>query len=197
MSEPQITVKGADGASASVAEGASAQDALQALGTLRGQVVAAKVDGRLRDLDARVTDGTTVEPVPADTEEGRAVVRHSVAHILAQAVTDLFPGAKFAIGPPIDNGFHYDFDVDEPFTPEDLERIEDRMREIVAEDQQFRRRDVARDAALALFADQPYKRELIERATSSPYSSVRREPTIATRRVASPREPRRRSSGST
>jgi threonyl-tRNA synthetase len=95
------------------------------------------------------------------------VVRHSAAHVLAQAVTDLYPGAKYAIGPPTDNGFYYDFDVPSPFTPEDLERIEARMRQIVAEDQPFRREELSRDDALRLFADQPYKREIIEATDES------------------------------
>src|SRR5919197_763711 len=104
---------------------------------------------------------------PAAGEQGRAVVRHSTAHVLAQAVTDLYPGAKYAIGPPTDNGFYYDFDVPSPFTPEDLERIEARMRQIVAEDQPFRREELSRDDALRLFADQPHKREIIEATDES------------------------------
>jgi threonyl-tRNA synthetase len=119
------------------------------------------VDGEIRDLSAQLYDGGTVEPVPADSDEGRKVLRHSVAHVMAQAVTDLFPEAKFAIGPPIADGFYYDFDVDRPFTPEDLEAIEERMHEIIREDQAFRRRELSKDEALELFADQPYKREII------------------------------------
>ncbi|MGH8903756.1 MAG: threonine--tRNA ligase [Egibacteraceae bacterium] len=161
MSLPQIVVKAPDGASASLPAGATTHDALRALGTIRGQVLAARVDGQVRDLHAQVSDGTTVEPVPADTDEGRHILRHSVAHIMAQAVTDLFPGAKFAIGPPITDGFYYDFEVDRPFTPDDLEAIEARMREVIREDQAFRRRELSKDEALELFADQPYKREII------------------------------------
>jgi threonyl-tRNA synthetase len=163
---PQITVSGPDGAQVSVPEGTTAQEALQTLGAIRGQVLAAKVDGRTRDLDTPVDDGATLEPVPADSDEGREVLRHSVAHIMAQAVTDLFPEAKFAIGPPIEDGFYYDFDVERPFTPEDLATIEDRMHAIIRENQRFRRREVSKDEALELFADQPYKLEIIERATS-------------------------------
>ncbi|MBA3621992.1 MAG: threonine--tRNA ligase, partial [Euzebyales bacterium] len=95
----QITVKGPDGSSATVDEGVTAQQALQALGAIRGQVLAARVDGDVRDLSETVADGASVEPVAADSDDGRTVLRHSVAHILAQAVTDLFPDAKFAIGP--------------------------------------------------------------------------------------------------
>ncbi len=156
-----VTVKTPDGASVEVDAGATAQQALQALGRIRGQVLAAKVDGAVRDLSTPLTDGATVEAVPADTDEGRQVLRHSVAHVLAQAVTDLWPAAKFAIGPPVTDGFYYDFDVAEPFTPDDLERIEARMREIVREGQPFARRELARDEALELFADQPYKAEII------------------------------------
>ena len=100
------------------------------------------------------------------TPEGRETLRHSTAHVLAQAVTDLFPEARFAIGPPIENGFYYDFDVERPFTPEDVERIEARMREIVAAGQAFHRRVVSREEAEAIFAKQPYKLEIIERAAT-------------------------------
>ncbi|MPZ88010.1 MAG: threonine--tRNA ligase [Nitriliruptorales bacterium] len=170
MSDPQILVKTPEGVSATVpvdsAGGPTVRQALDAIraagGTVKGMVLAAKVDGALRDLSAPLSDGSTVEPVVADSEEGRSVLRHSVAHVMAQAVTDLFPGAKFAIGPPITDGFYYDFDVERPFTPEDLERIAARMAEIIREDQPFQRREVQRDEALELFADQPYKRAIIE-----------------------------------
>ncbi|MBW3620352.1 MAG: threonine--tRNA ligase, partial [Actinobacteria bacterium] len=113
-----------------------------------------------------VPDGATIEPIYADTEEGRAILRHSVAHLMAQAVTDLFPGAKWAIGPPVENGFYYDFDVETPFTPDDLERIEARMSELMKERQAFVREELSKDEALELFADQPYKREVIERVAA-------------------------------
>ncbi len=161
MSQPQIVVKGPNGASASLPAGATTHDALRALGAVHGQVLAARVDGEIHDLSFEVSDGAAVEPVPADTDDGRRVLRHSVAHIMAQAVTDLFPRAKFAIGPPIADGFYYDFEVERPFTPEDLQAIEARMHEIIREDQTFRRRELSKDEALDLFADQPYKREII------------------------------------
>ncbi|MDQ3958349.1 MAG: threonine--tRNA ligase [Actinomycetota bacterium] len=94
--------------------------------------------------------------------EGRYILRHSTAHVLAQAVLRLYPGAKYSIGPPIEDGFYYDFDVERPFTPEDLERIEAEMRAIVKANQRFERAEVERDEALDLFADQPYKIEIIE-----------------------------------
>jgi len=162
VSQQQIVVKGPRGASASLEAGATTRDALRALGAVKGQVLAARIDGQVRDLSSAVEDGQTVEPVPADSDEGREILRHSVAHIMAQAVTDLFPGAKFAMGPPIADGFYYDFDVERPFTPEDLEAIESRMREIIREDQRFERRELSKDQALERFADQPYKREIIE-----------------------------------
>lgn len=162
MSQPQIVVKSPNGASASLPAGATTGDALRALGAAKGRVLAARVDGGVHDLTAAVSDGATAEAVLADTDGGRQILRHSVAHIMAQAVTDLFPGAKFAIGPPIADGFYYDFEVERPFTPDDLEVIEARMGEIIREDQVFRRRELSKDEALELFADQPYKREIIE-----------------------------------
>ncbi len=168
----QITVKGPDGSSAVADVGVTAQQALQALGAIRGQVLAARVDGDVRDLSETVADGSSVEPVAADSDEGRTVLRHSVAHILAQAVTDLFPDAKFAIGPPIADGFYYDFDVAEPFTPDDLERISDRMHEIIREAQPFTRRELSRDEALELFADQPYKLEIIRGVAAHPDEAI-------------------------
>lgn len=124
--------------------------------------VVARANGEvLKDLAWVPEDGDIVESVPMDTEEGRAVLRHSCAHVLAQAVQDLFPDAKLGIGPPITNGFYYDFDVQRPFTPEDLEKIEARMRKIVKERQRFARRVVADDDARNELADEPYKLELI------------------------------------
>ena len=157
----ELIVKGPDGANASLPDGATVREALSALGLIKGRVVAARVDGATVDLGAAVADGASLEPVPIDSDEGREILRHSIAHVMAQAVTDLFPGAKFAIGPPIADGFYYDFDVATPFTPDDLERIDGRMREIIREGQTFRRRELGRDEALALFADQPYKVEII------------------------------------
>jgi threonyl-tRNA synthetase len=119
-------------------------------------------DGRLVDL-AFVPDGDVeVTPVRADEPDGLQVLRHSSAHVMAQAVCDLVPGAKYAIGPPIADGFYYDFDLPQPFTPDDLERIEARMREIVKSDQPFVREELSREEALERFADQPYKREIVE-----------------------------------
>ena len=125
------------------------------------EVIAARVGGVLRDLAHELSDGDEVEPVTIDSADGRDILRHSTAHVMAQAVQELFPDARLGIGPPIENGFYYDFDVETPFVPEDLEKIETRMRKIVKENQRFSRRAVSDDAARAELADEPYKLELI------------------------------------
>jgi threonyl-tRNA synthetase len=103
-----------------------------------------------------------VEPVTAEQPDGLHVLRHSTAHVMARAVCDLIPGAKYAIGPPIEDGFYYDFELPQPLTPDDLPRIEARMAEITAADQPFVREELSRQRALERFSDQPYKREIIE-----------------------------------
>nr|WP_246210878.1 threonine--tRNA ligase [Phytoactinopolyspora alkaliphila] len=108
-----------------------------------------------------MNDGEKVEPVEIASDDGRAILRHSTAHVLAQAVQELFPEAKLGIGPPVENGFYYDFDVAEPFNPDDLKRIEKQMQRIIKERQQFVRRAVADDDARAELAGEPYKLELI------------------------------------
>ena len=123
--------------------------------------VAVKIDGAFADLDTPIDGDAAFEVVTEQTEEGRHVLRHSAAHVMAQAVLDLYPGAKFAIGPPITDGFYYDFEVDESFTPDDLERIEARMAEIIDENQLFERDVLTVDEALDVFADQPFKMEII------------------------------------
>ncbi len=124
-------------------------------------IIAARVSGDLKDLAYELVDGDSVEGVAIDSKDGRDILRHSTAHVMAQAVQELFPDAKLGIGPPITDGFYYDFDVTEPFVPEDLEKIETRMRKIVKEGQKFDRRDVTDDAARKELADEPYKLELI------------------------------------
>src|SRR5690606_4752236 len=117
----------------------------------------------LRDLSWTPEVDTPVLPVPIDSPDGLAVLRHSTAHVLAQAVQDLFPEAKLGIGPPIENGFYYDFDVPRPFQPEDLEKLERRMQEIVKAGQRFRWRVFpSLEAAKAELADEPYKLELVD-----------------------------------
>jgi threonyl-tRNA synthetase len=124
-------------------------------------VIAARIGGQLRDLARELADGDEVEPVAIDSRDGRDILRHSTAHVMAQAVQELFPDARLGIGPPIENGFYYDFDVDTPFVPEDLERIETRMRKIVKEGQRFSRRVTSDAEALDELKDEPYKIELI------------------------------------
>src|SRR3954453_16423265 len=158
-----ITIKLPDGSARDLPAGATAADLAASIGSrLAKAAVAAIVDGDAFDLARPLPGGATVAIVTADTDEGRAVLRHSTAHVLAQAVLALWPGSKFAIGPPIEDGFYYDFDLpgDARFTEDDLGRIEARMREIVAEDQRFERTELSRDEGLALFADQPYKQEI-------------------------------------
>ncbi|MDH2427367.1 threonine--tRNA ligase [Sphaerisporangium sp. TRM90804] len=153
--EIRVTLAGAERA---VAQGTTAGEALEADGRT---VVAARVNGEPRDLATAVADGDVVEPVTAASEEGRAILRHSTAHVMAQAVQELFPGARLGIGPPVENGFYYDFDVESPFTPDDLKRVEKRMREIVKQGQLFARRAVSDEAAREELAAEPYKLELI------------------------------------
>jgi threonyl-tRNA synthetase len=124
--------------------------------------VALQIDGKQRDLAFVPDAGIEVEVITLAEEAGREVLRHSTAHVLAQAVLRLYPGAKYAIGPPIEDGFYYDFEVENPFTPEDIERIEAEMRSIVKENQRFERAELGSEEALKLFADQPYKIEIIE-----------------------------------
>jgi threonyl-tRNA synthetase len=124
-------------------------------------VIAARVSGELRDLAHPLADGDSVQPVDIASPDGLAILRHSTAHVMAQAVQELFPEAKLGIGPPVDNGFYYDFDVRNPFNPEELKSIEQRMRRIVAQGQRFARRTVTEAEARAELAGQPYKLELV------------------------------------
>ena len=124
-------------------------------------VVALRVNGILRDLATVVTAEDTVEPVTIDSSDGLDILRHSTAHVLAQAVQRIRPQANLGIGPPITDGFYYDFGVDEPFTPEDLKAIKKEMERIVREGQRFTRRVVTEDEARAELADEPFKLELI------------------------------------
>ncbi|MFC1415952.1 threonine--tRNA ligase [Streptacidiphilus cavernicola] len=124
-------------------------------------VVAVRIGGELKDLAHVLAEGDEVEPVAVDSPDGLSILRHSTAHIMAQAVQELFPEAKLGIGPPVKDGFYYDFDVDKPFTPEDLKAIEKKMTEIIKRGQRFSRRVVTDEAARVELADEPYKLELI------------------------------------
>ncbi|MGD7004457.1 threonine--tRNA ligase [Kocuria palustris] len=146
-----------DGQQQQVATGTTAADLYQG----QREVVVARVDGTLRDLATPLAEGQSIERVLISDPEGLEVLRHSTAHVMAQAVQELKQEAKLGIGPYITDGFYFDFDVDEAFTPEDLKALEKRMQKIVNSTQSFRRRSVTHDEAVAEMADEPYKLELI------------------------------------
>ena len=157
---PAVPIRVAAGTTA----GQAVRDAgLPGRGAPDAVVVVRDTEGRLRDLSWAPDEDVEVTPVAADTEDGRSVIRHSAAHVLAQAVQAMFPDAKLGIGPPITDGFYYDFEVAEPFTPEDLEALEKRMRQIVKQGQLFSRRVFeSKDQARHELAGEPYKLELID-----------------------------------
>ncbi len=153
------------GAEVAVPRGTTAGEALRALGERRaGEALAVKVDDRVVDLSRDLVADATVAPVFADSREGIDVLRHSSAHLLAHAVKRLFPETQVTIGPVIENGFYYDFKRAQPFTPEDLERIEATMREIASENIAVHRQEMSRQDAIALFREmgEHYKVEIIE-----------------------------------
>jgi threonyl-tRNA synthetase len=160
----EIAVTYPDGQSRDVASGATAFEALKAHDLQSKTLVAAKLDGRLVDLSLRLTEACRLEPVDAASADGLEVLRHSSAHLMAQAVQRLFPGTQVTIGPVIDGGFYYDFKKDEPFAPEDLERIEAEMKSIVKANFNVAREEMARAEAIKLFADmgEQYKVEIID-----------------------------------
>lgn len=127
----------------------------------RKEVVVCTINGVLRDLWTELKDGDVVNSVTIDSPEGLAVLRHSTAHVMAQAVQQIFPQTRLGIGPPITDGFYYDFDTERPFTPDDFEKIESAMRKIIKDGQRFRRRVVTDSEALAELKNEPYKCELI------------------------------------
>src|SRR4051812_45887320 len=152
-----------DGSVRELPRGASVRDLAEGIGArLAKAAVAAKVDGRVVDLARPLEGDARVEILTERDPEALDVLRHSAAHILATAVRKVRPGAHIAFGPAIENGFYYDFEVDRPFTPEDLEAIEKAMAEVAREDQPFERRVVSRDEARRLFADDPLKLERLE-----------------------------------
>ncbi|MFJ2807340.1 threonine--tRNA ligase [Kitasatospora sp. NPDC087271] len=124
-------------------------------------IIAARVGGQLKDLAYAVQDGDEVEPVAIGSKDGLDILRHSTAHVMAQAVQQLYPEAKLGIGPPVKDGFYYDFDVEKPFHPDDLKAIEKRMQEIIKRGQKFSRRVVTDESAREELAAEPYKLELI------------------------------------
>ncbi len=160
-----ISVRLPDGSMRELTEGTTAAELAQSIGSgLAKAAVAATVNGHEVDLSTPLADGVEVAIVTGDADAGREVLRHSTAHVLAQAVLRLWPGAKYAIGPVIENGFYYDFELPDGarFSDDDLERVEAEMRAIMAEDQPFIRHEHDLADGLRLFADQPFKREIIE-----------------------------------
>ena len=161
-----ITITFPDGSTRDVERGTTAGELAAGIGPrLAKAALAARVDDDWYDLDRRIDHDAKVAIITPDSDDGREVLRHSTAHVMAQAVSDLFPGAQYAIGPAIADGFYYDFSLPggAHFSDDDLARIEARMREIVKADEPFVREELSRDDALATFADQPYKIEIIER----------------------------------
>jgi len=166
MSELKITIDG-------VATAISAEQRPTQIFAERKDVVVCRINGELRDLWTDLAEGDVVESVTIDSEDGLKVLRHSTAHVMAQAVQQIYPEAKLGIGPPITDGFYYDFDPKDPFTPESLDKIESAMRKIVKDGQRFKRRVTNESDALAELAKEPYKCELIGiKGGSSDESSV-------------------------
>ncbi|HSN35360.1 MAG TPA: threonine--tRNA ligase, partial [Arthrobacter sp.] len=157
MSDAQQITLLVDGEETKVATGTTGAD----LFFERRDVVVARVNGELKDLDQPLPEDATVEAVTIDSPDGLNVLRHSTAHVMAQAVQQLRPDAKLGIGPYITDGFYFDFDVEEPFTPEDLKALEKMMLKIVNQNQKFARRVVSEDEAREAMKNEPYKLELL------------------------------------
>jgi threonyl-tRNA synthetase len=159
----QIKVTLPDGSVRSVPAGATARDIAESIGPrLARAAVAARVDGEIRDLDRPVADGASVAILTEDDPDALEVLRHSAAHVLATAVRQLHPDAHIGFGPAIEDGFYYDFEVPRPFTPDDLEAIEAKMREVVQADHPFQREEVTPDAGRVRFRDDPLKLERLD-----------------------------------
>ncbi|MGD9796815.1 MAG: threonine--tRNA ligase [Acidimicrobiia bacterium] len=170
-----ITVCLPDGSERTVPEGSTAADLAATIGSrLAKAAVIAEIDGVERDLVTPLEAGQTVAIVTEETERGLYTIRHSTAHVLAQAVLDLFPGATFGIGPPVQDGFYYDFQLagGATFTPDDLDRIDARMRAIIAERQPFVRDEIPSEQARVVFKDHPFKLEIIDGQTDDPMSAT-------------------------
>src|SRR5579864_7562777 len=171
--DPQVTARFPDGSAKAYPRGTPLATVARDQGTR--DALAARVNGVERDLAAPLDADAAVEWLTFADPAGKTIYWHSTAHLLAQAVRELFPDAKLAIGPPIDDGFYYDFDIGRPFTPEDLERLEARMRELATRDQRIERIAVPRGDAVRLFRDRQdvYKSELLEGIPDDPVSFYR------------------------
>ena len=160
-----IQIKLKDGSTLALESGANALEAAEAIsGGLARAAMAAEINGAIRDLRTELKDGDWLNILTFDAEGGKDAFRHTASHILAQAVLRLYPSAKLAIGPAIENGFYYDFDVENPFSQEDLDKIEAEMKKIVNEQLPIERFELPREEAIAMMKklDQPYKVELIQ-----------------------------------
>jgi threonyl-tRNA synthetase len=170
-----LTIRLPDGSTRELPAGATAADLAAAIGSrLAKAAVIAVVDGEERDLATPLADGAEVAIVTADSDRGLFTIRHSTAHVLAQAVLDLFPGATFGIGPPVEDGFYYDFELPDggTFVEDDLDRIDARMREIIAESQPFVRDELPAARAREVFAGHRFKLEIIDDASTDPMSAT-------------------------
>jgi threonyl-tRNA synthetase len=173
MAEIAVTLP--DGSQRSLPSGTTALGLAQSIGSrLAKAAVIAEINGDERDLGTELADGDRVAIVTADSERGLYTIRHSTAHVLAQAVLDLFPDATFGIGPPVEDGFYYDFALPggATFSTDDLDRIDARMREIIEERQAFVRDEMPADEAREVFADHPFKLEIIDNASTDPMSGT-------------------------
>ncbi|MDP2151206.1 MAG: threonine--tRNA ligase [Parvibaculum sp.] len=160
---PDITVKLPDGSEKNLPEGSTVADLAESIGPrLAAAALAGRVDGHLTDTGHVLSGGETVEIVTDKSPDALSILRHSAGHVMAEAVAAIFPMTKFGIGPSIEDGFYYDFEVERPFTPEDLDAIETRMNEIIAEELPFARGELTRLEAHDQFDGQPYKQELVD-----------------------------------
>ena len=174
MGEIKVTLP--DGSTRTLNEGAKVADLAAAIGAgLAKASIAGRMNGSLVDLSAQLEDGARVEIITGKSAEALEIIRHSTSHLMAQAVKALFPKAKVTIGPAIETGFYYDFDVDVPFTPDDLDRIDEKMRQLAAEDLPLERLELSREEAVSLFRDmgESYKVEIIEALESDKVSLYR------------------------
>jgi len=172
----EIAVRLPDGQSIGVPEGATVKDVASAIGPRLAQsALAGIVDGHPVDLTVRVADGSEVTIVTERSPEALHLIRHSAAHVMAEAIKSLYPEATFGVGPDIEDGFYYDFKIDTQLTPADLPAIEERMREIIAEERPFERGEVTRAEALDTFDGDPFKTEMIEELPEGEVISIYRE----------------------
>ena len=162
--QSSIKVTFLDGSSATYPKGTPPAKIIESRGDILPSTIAAKVNGSMLDLSSPLTEDTKLEFISCNSTEGQDILRHSTSHIMAQAVQELYPGIKISIGPSIENGFYYDFDYERSFTPEDLEKIETRMKEIMAKDLPIERKELSKQEALKFYQEkgENYKVELLE-----------------------------------